>query len=485
MKGVYAWTSITLLSVLFGINVYRAATQSITCDEAFTYRLFVDAPLSAFWTSFDACNHVLHTLLTRISVQVFGTSEFTLRIPSLLGGVLYFAAVYRISVLLFGYSRLLLLSVCVLSLNPLVLDFLSASRGYGLALALFLWALYFSFRYLDSKVGKQKAGKPDEPRWLRKAGLAAGLSVASNLTLLVPLAALGGILILLAARAGPQDVRKVLFHFGGPAVVTAFLILVVPLRMAERGAFYVGMSTWTESIRELVFPSLVHDAARSPVAALPEGFLPAIYHFAVPALFIGIAAGVAWLKNRDLLIIGGVLIASVATLSLLHWTMNVPLPVARTGLYLIPIFSLSLLVLLKLAWNWAPQLRWLTGLGWIFMLALVIVYGSQIPARHYAEWQYDSSNREVIQRLASNKAVRYPKVNDGITVASNWMLEPGLNFYRELYGLAWMEPITRAEIGSGFDYYVLLEENREAVKRLDLQIIFEDAFSGVILARKP
>ena len=126
---MYRRTAILLLLALFSVNVYRAWTQSITIDEAFAESLFLNGRLELLFTSYDACHHVLHTILSKLSVLLFGLSEHTLRIPSLLGGLLYLITVYRLARHVFGEGRQFLLAVALLSLNPLVLDFMSAARG--------------------------------------------------------------------------------------------------------------------------------------------------------------------------------------------------------------------------------------------------------------------------------------------------------------------------------------------------------------------
>src|SRR5436305_14681813 len=88
---------IALFTALFTVNIYRAATQSITVDEAYAYDLFIEPPLAQVLTSFNATHHVLQSLLSKRSVKSFGVSEFTLRLPTLIGGLLYFVVVYLLS----------------------------------------------------------------------------------------------------------------------------------------------------------------------------------------------------------------------------------------------------------------------------------------------------------------------------------------------------------------------------------------------------
>ena len=138
--------AILILIALSVTNIYRAKTQSITCDEAYSYELWTSQPLSRMFVAYDTGNHVVQNMLSKISVAALGLSELTLRLPSLLAGFLYFIAIYRISRLVFGADSLFLLSVCVLSLDPLLLDLLSAARGYALALAFCTWALYYMLK---------------------------------------------------------------------------------------------------------------------------------------------------------------------------------------------------------------------------------------------------------------------------------------------------------------------------------------------------
>ena len=123
-----------LLATLFSTNVYRAWTQSITYDEALTYLEFVAPAFSKMGQVYDANNHVLFTLLAKVSIWLLGLSEFSLSLPSLLGGLIYFAACFQLSRLLFGSGFLFLMSVTALALNPYLLDFLSAARGVRISL---------------------------------------------------------------------------------------------------------------------------------------------------------------------------------------------------------------------------------------------------------------------------------------------------------------------------------------------------------------
>jgi hypothetical protein len=60
-----------LLIALTGFNGYRAYSQSITIDEAYTYLSFVRPPLHQILTTYDANHHILHSLLCKVTVGCF------------------------------------------------------------------------------------------------------------------------------------------------------------------------------------------------------------------------------------------------------------------------------------------------------------------------------------------------------------------------------------------------------------------------------
>jgi uncharacterized membrane protein len=137
------------LVALWAVCVYRAVTQSIVHDEALTYQLYLVRPCPEMFRVFSANHHFLNTLLMYLCGNLFGISEWSLRLPALAGAALYFAAVYRIAHQEFGTGYTFLLAVVLLTLHPLTLDFMVAARGYGIALALWMWSLALLTAYLE------------------------------------------------------------------------------------------------------------------------------------------------------------------------------------------------------------------------------------------------------------------------------------------------------------------------------------------------
>src|ERR1035441_6169789 len=119
------------LGALLAVNLYRAMTQSVTPGEAWNYDRFIGPSWTEGFARFDVNNHVLNTLLVRISTVRFHLTELSLRLPSLLAGVLYLWVVFRMARRWFGDGLAFLAVVGLLTLNPLVVDALSEASGHA------------------------------------------------------------------------------------------------------------------------------------------------------------------------------------------------------------------------------------------------------------------------------------------------------------------------------------------------------------------
>ena len=86
-------------------------------------------------------------------------------------------SIFRLGLLVFGETWLLPLFAFLAAANPLVLDFQVAARGYGMALALFFFALERLVRFTSA---------PQDRKLLWHAAAGFSLSVMANLVFVVP-----------------------------------------------------------------------------------------------------------------------------------------------------------------------------------------------------------------------------------------------------------------------------------------------------------
>lgn len=498
---IFPPVAIALLAFLLATNIYRARTQSITADEAFTYHQFLSGPASGMFNSYDANHHILHTFLCKVSLRLLGLSEFALRLPSLFGGLLYFAAVYRLCRYLFGGGWLFLLGVASLSLNPLLLDLLSAARGYGLALAFALWALYHLVLYFSARY--DPAPPEHQTASLVKAAFGLALSVASNLTFLFTAAGLAvlAVIILLAdgARSGDPGVlerHKSLAAncFYIPGMVTAFSIIGVPLMYAERGHFYIGTTSLAEASENLAAFSLSHhttrwgidsynDALQTVVSIVARIVAPAVL---LVAAVVCVQIVLAWIRAKSfsklartdqfLFLAVGATLSSVALNAAGHYALGMPYPIGRTGLHWVVFFLLISLGLAKRfetpKFPHAPVRAFLVA----FLGLCATWFALRFNTSHYAEWRYDAGTRRIVKFLEQKHTGRQARV--GVSP----MLLHSVKFYRRLDRLEWMEVVDASRPESDVDYFVFISRDAQLVEKLRLRPLYNDPISGTVLA---
>ena len=76
---------------LAGYTFIRAAGAAITHDEVGGYLGYSIHPVMDIlrFTNLQLGNHVLNSLLVKLTAYLFGVSEFSLRLPNLIGHLLY------------------------------------------------------------------------------------------------------------------------------------------------------------------------------------------------------------------------------------------------------------------------------------------------------------------------------------------------------------------------------------------------------------
>ncbi|MBI4874034.1 MAG: glycosyltransferase family 39 protein [Acidobacteria bacterium] len=474
MRRFPALLALLLLTVVLAANIYRAATQSFTSDEARTFNDFVRRPAGEALAVYDANNHVLNTLLARISAAVLGVSKFTLRLPSLAGGALYLAAVWVLSRRLFGNSWRSLVAVSTLALNPYILDFLSAARGYGMALALLLWALEFLSRYQETL----------ERKHLNFAALALALALASNLTLAFPGTALAALAA--AQLMARREFRTALDDFLLPGLLAAFLLLVLPLRNAAASNFYVGLASLRDSYQGLIVSSIYHSTRLLPEAAGQASLLRFwLYRTTLalaPVVALAAAAAIGILLSRRkmpapherfVILCGGAWLGSLALLVAAHRFFGVPYPEGRTGLYLIPLFCLTAFALLAWAQTGKWTARTLAPLGLLYFGLCAFDFARSWNTSFYLEWPFDARTEDVLRWIEERHAAQPRPLR--LSVAGPTVLT--LEFYRHIRPLDWLTVVNRGVKPEPADFYLL-----PPGEAAGYQVLWRDDLARVVLA---
>jgi hypothetical protein len=460
--GITNYSAEHLFAIAFAIArtavcAWRAAHQSITHDEAFWFLYFINGPWSSLWSPYQAANHVLYSFLAKLSVTLFGLSEFTLRLPSVLAGFFLMWGVFRV---LESCKSPLIRWVAYLAigLNPLLMDFSIAARGYGLALALLVWAVYASLH-----------GRPI------RSGFLLGLGIAANLTIVFPATGLIAAHFLLPAKHRIRDTTAMV----GMAVGLAMVICYFPFRSATRANFYAGERSIRDSVFTLIMPSIRASQRVGLFGTTEAALFIGTWIVPVVALFWI----VIWARElrkgafpRDLKV-PLALTFTVFSLLAAHFLFKVNYPSNRTALYLVPLVALTWAATADILRN-----RFVRAINLVVACMLLIQFATQIQFRSFEIWSFNSAIKQIAQKLRQETRDRPA---GSVSLSANFIQQPPLEFYRIYYKIAALKPIQRQlhVDFTGHDFYVLTRPETRTKKAAQLKILFSDPVSGVVLAR--
>jgi hypothetical protein len=442
------------LAALLAVNLYRAMTQSVTPGEAWNYDRFIGPSCTEALSRFDVNNHVLNTLLVRISTARFHLTELSLRLPSLLAGVLYLWVVFRMARRWFGDGPAFLAAVGLLTLNPIVVDALSEARGYGMALASWMLALELILESVQS-FSLQK---------LNLAAICLGLSVAATLPFAAPAVALLAVFLLWSKTTGGagasacQFVNLALIFF-----LTAFVLLAIPLNHAEWKTLGVGATSLRQTINEITALSL--GTSLKVIAAIARVALALV-------AVAGVFASVRCWRRRDgalLALTGATLALTLVLLIAAHRWLHTPFP-QDGAIYLIPLTVLPVTAAILKGHNKTEQIAFLC-----VSAVLLARYVSQFPSGMYAAGSQFAGARTLAKTLRAKAG--HASVRIGASLAA----EPIINYYRARYRQGNWRPIERLPLTGVYDFYVLTPADAALIEQRHLHVLYRD--TGLTLAQ--
>jgi hypothetical protein len=436
--------------------VRKAVAAPITHDEAITILAYAWNTPVEVWSMAaypDAGNHILNTILIGYSHRLFGISEWASRLPNITAFTMAAAATSLICLGQLSLRGLVAAGAvaCVL-FQPIVLDYFALARGYGLAAAFMLVAIWQAQCFLVEKPSARRAVL---------AQLAAGLAVLSNFALLNYFLVQTAVFCAVIMRWGrphpgepPVSGRRraqLLATIIGTGGILAGMVWL-PLSVLRAGdAFYFGGTGtfWSDTVGSLVEDLLYRSGAeRDGRRRLLE---LAVLSVLVAALWqIWRSRTRLWPLPAHafyLLLLTGIAAATM----LQHYLLGVPFLIHRTASFLIPIFLLLIISI-------AARDRHRIGAAFILLGGLLTVLhlaATYHPERHLA-WAYDRDTPEMLEVLS--RQVDTP--GDVIDLAVSWQYEPAVNYYIRRQGIQWLAPVTRAGVDRRADFYYVIPESQ-------------------------
>jgi hypothetical protein len=470
--------SVLLAVAVLAISTYRAATQSITHDEARVFLLYMQGSIRHAFAYTGIQNHVLQAFLSRLTLSILPASAFAIRIPTLVATAIYCAAVIWISERLFDHRWMRWTVVALLTLHPYTLDFLSAARGYGLMLA---------FLFLATALLLPGIASLREKTATAAAGVCLGLAIAATTACMF---AVAGIMCAVAMSHALSRRWRAAFVQTAMLGTIAVSVAVVPLanqlyRTTGKDyefAFNLGADNFVLQLASLIRASIGRDnpyvTTMAAVTTWQFVALAVVVAVVAAAIVAAIVRVSRWesLDARDCAAVWLVMMVTgmAAATIVAHLVVHVTYPQARMALYWIPFVTLTVAA----AWARTNVGSAARVAGWAIALVVMTVDISLFDVATYADWIADAPDASLVERIIDN----HGEGGRRVTVGGSWILEPSMNFYRATRRLDWMSPMERRPPEEGDDYYVLIKEDRAEVDRLRLRVLFEDPRTGTLVA---
>ncbi len=441
--GIIALIGISILYLI----AFKAYYSSFTHDESFSYLHYVPQSfmdILAFKDSYTN-NHILNSLGMKYSEMIFGTSEFSLRLPNIILSIVYCI----FSFLLFKKShKIIAVSFFVFLLtNNSIIDFFGLARGYGLSIGFMMMAIYYLIEALNS--GKNKN--------LVLFHLAALLATLSNFTML---------------------------NFYVASIITFYIVIYIEQRIIKEETFsffksrklnwlwcLISIIVLYEPVRRLITynkldfggkSGFINDTISSVInytfSNLTMSNSIPIFLMILCSLLIIFTLGLiikkfaqkklTFFQEHKALVVVNALIILISLASIIqHFLFHTDFLSGRFALFLVPLLLLNIgfLVNYLITVNYKKIV--------LFVIALLAISSAYNFYSHFnmnsnSEWAYDANTKKAMQQLTKQH-----QVSDSISLGVSWELEPTCNFYRTLWKLNWVKPIERYSLKNNSNFY--------------------------------
>ena len=447
------------------LAVLKATSAGFTHDESHTWLYHAQESWLHIinFTPNHENNHIFNTLLMKVADSAGLTTEWGLRLPNLLAGVVFSFFAWKLGKQ-FGKGWLIPVAVLVLVANPYLLDFFALARGYGLSLACGLASIYHFLKW------SEKAWTPH----YRKALIWAAIGAWSQFTLLP---------LFLIIMFWHNMVRWLDIIYDQPTEHRGFfthnvfnLLLTIglgalwyePLRKLLKGdqVAYGEDSFWGGTVDSLSWSSL-YDADYSAVAqpVVPWVILGLVLLATVVALIVFFPGGQpAFARRKKLVIAVGLLWSLVLYHFVQYYLLDVPFSVQRMALIYMVLFGVMLMAFFDLMSDFLPAPTIVLGLACALLLGAHTVLSWQRD--YFRDWKYDANVNDALIEISDLNGDRHV-----VSLGNTWVFEPTLNYYRESKGLRWLPPAHRQGPDGNEEFLYLRDLSEEEVAAFEGRIV--------------
>ncbi len=457
--------TIILLLIIVSASVYvaiRAYYLSFTHDECQSLKIITgDVAVTR-----SANDHIFNTWLMAMFFHLFGAKEIYLRLPNILGFILYSYFAYKILIKTSSLA-LMLLGACLLFLNPYFLDFFSLARGYGLSLAFGLGAIYYLFRQVSFDSYKQYILS------LSLSLLFSLLSAYSNLFGINLNIAIMLIFMIELFQLWKSNTIK--FTVNDKILIAlVFIINLFVLNNLVHQIFVLknnnelnfgGQNNFIDNVLTI----LIH---RSMYFSYYGEILWKVLRDAIIAVFaVSMLFTMCCSKKSTYSRITILLFLMVFATILQHYLFDAFYPPERSSLIYITLFGLFVFYLLSEVYSLVQSNRTVKIVFNILVFLLLCLplgyhFSSGMNLKYTKEWKFDSNTKEMMKLIVEQHNKEEFK-GKKITISNYWYFEPSINYYRILYSMDYLMPANRKDLDVTANFIYCTKNERERINPND------------------
>lgn len=405
---------LVMLASIWGYVILRAVHVDLTHDEVLTLEM-IQGKGSSFYT---ANNHWLNTGLIWIFIKLFGTAEWILRIPALIGFFIYSLFAWKWMKRLDSFGKLL--AFAFLFLNPYFLDFFSLARGYGLSMGLSLASIYSLLNVPMQKESQARIRAYSMSLIWALFGSMANL-ILINLVAIVGLFLIAGFWkdrFFLFAKGN----RKLFYKLVGLGLVTCIIVL-----MEVKWLFFLKKSNelyfgGDRGFVEDTISVLIHRYIY--LQYYGEEFWLNLRTIVIVFFWISLLLSMVWKKAirwRWIMIVFSLFVGVVL---IQFYGMHAKLPRERTSLIFYLLFACALVAILEVLGQFRLARKW----AWTVTLPLMVWMGihfyKNMNLDQCFEWRADAG---IAEKVASVQ--REGMTKDQMLSVSDPELHPSIRYY--------------------------------------------------------
>lgn len=417
--------ALAFLLTIFAIVIYKAIYIPITHDEksASVYYAFMTVPQildSDIWPS----NHILNSLLVKLSESIFGVYPWSVRLPSVLAFCVLSIALWLIASRFFSANCFVFLTPFFLVLwNPFLIDFYSLARGYGMSNAWLLCSVLAVLLFSQKRSMKH----------YYLAILFSMLAAYANFTLLIYWVAVH-VFLSVVSLLNLSETKRPFFTLAPQIFITlvlsvAFMALcytpLYKMNSTNQFIYWEGGSFFANTISNTIDNLLYGETYwRTSPNRFAIGFLVYLY-------VTGFYLFTKLVRNRrqvfrDPLFVTYFLLVLVWVVNMLQVKLlGTPFLTSRTALSYFVLASLVIIFTLRevdSTFVWAKR-------SVIPAVLFVCVWhlSHRVNLTDVREWRYDRDTYKVMNYL-KEYVKEHPEVKT-VDLNTNWLYNPSFGFY--------------------------------------------------------